>query len=1044
MTVNKGKSSLVLYAFYDLQICTVTFDFLSFLLRAEMRRIQVGCKSLHIVFVPGADDGFRMMHLSGDISRWRLQNMHIAACSFLSSIKGITVCSKRAQATSIEDNLASNIFPVDYTTHIFDSQKAIQSSIDAFMFAGVVIRHLKGDEVPVLTPTLRAQQYVREWYEKHAKGRKVIAITLRESPNDPARNSNLDAWARFAATIDENEFLPVIIRDTDAVFSTVPDKIKGLCHFNEAAIDLDLRLAFYEFAFLNMLVNNGPLQVCYLNPKIRYLAYKMFNVTNEADERATCGVYGIPIGGQLPMATPFQRVIWDDDNYEVLIESFLETSHAINDASGRNELEKMEIRPSPGRDGSFRFAVTLHEVSWFEHALDIYDHLLTLYPDDIEVSVMRGLALLHLGQLEKSKVVLKSCLERQPDFKQCSFNLALAEFLLGNTSASIKILESLKVNSVKMHGILGCLGEFYSSEKSFEKAADAFSADLESNPFKWKTWFDLAACQTKLGKSKEALNSYLNGINCHKKLERDLKQAELVLFPWKKTLLEGRHTHQILPGIGSTLMMDEQQKFDTKNFSQAEGELLIIYDLGSISNGDDFDAVYEGFKQTVGSASGSANHICVVPQENEQSGAEKKLAMMHLIARWIPTICNNKGMSLFADRNEALQFLAVQKTMYNRSNKDDSKTNDVINTSVLDKKLSSLSSTSQAKAYIINWKSAHCEGSKLFVVVLSRRNFETLNGEQSHSNKLKTIIKENRNAGVETLLVVPSESTFLFSVKEAEKYGVYFPACVHYDLRYALFEAADKVCTLGVEVSLPQDTVREMGGFDELFRELVNSDNKAEILSLSANDSEIKIDDAFKMGVQLYCGGAATFNKGVHIFQRILQVSPRHANSIGMLGIAANMFRKHQDAIELLQKAIALNDCEPAFHFNLGNAFFEEGHYQEAMYAYRDAAKNCQTLYEPWDCLGDTYTKLGESEAAISAYEQAISLGAQHPDTFAQLAKCYEEIGNIGMALKFFQAAGDILRKKDDKEQACITMIWPWRPKLIRPENGALIDFCSD
>ena len=98
------------------------------------------------------------------------------------------------------------------------------------MFAGVVIRHLKGDEVPVLTPTLRAQQYVREWYEKHANGRKVIAITLRESPNDPARNSNLDAWARFAATIDENEFLPVIIRDTDAVFLPVPQELKGLCH----------------------------------------------------------------------------------------------------------------------------------------------------------------------------------------------------------------------------------------------------------------------------------------------------------------------------------------------------------------------------------------------------------------------------------------------------------------------------------------------------------------------------------------------------------------------------------------------------------------------------------------------------------------------------------------------------------------------------------------------------------------------------------------------------------------------------------------------
>ena len=1043
MTVNKGKSSLVLYAFYDLQICTVTFDFLSFLLRAEMRRIQVGCKSLHIVFVPGADDGFRMMHLSGDISRWRLQNMHIAACSFLSSIKGITVCPTRAQATSIEDNLASNIFPVGYTTHIFDSQKAIHSSIDAFMFAGVVIRHLKGDKIPNLTPTLRAQQYVREWYKMHAKGRKVIAITLRESPNDPARNSNLDAWARFAATIDKNEFIPVIIRDTDAVFSPIPEEIKRLCHFNEAAIDLDLRLAFYESAFLNMLVNNGPLQICYLNPKIRYLAYKMFNVTNEADERATCGVYGIPIGGQIPMATPFQRVIWDDDNYEVLLKTFQETSNAIIDSLKRNELEKIEVRPSPGRNDSFRFAVTLHEVSWFKHALDVYDHLLTRYQDDIEVSIMRGLALFHLGHLEESKAVLKSCLRRQPELTQCSFNLALAEFLLGKTSASIEILESLKNNSANLEGISGCLGKIYSSEKRYEKAASAFSAHLGSNPFDWKRWLDLAVCQTELGKSKEALNSYLNCIDCHNKLERDLKQAELELFPWKRKLFEGRHTHYILPGVGSTLNMAGQHIFDHKIASTAEAELLIIYDLDTVNTSDDCNAVYDGFKKVVGSVSGSTNHICLVPQAKEYSSAEK-LAMIQAIAKWIPTVYENKGMSLFANRDEALEFLEVHKNMYSRSNIVDSKSNDIVNTSATDKRCSLSKPTPQAKAYIANWMSGRFEKFRLFVAVLSRANFKMIDKEQSYSIKLEAIIKENRNIGIETVVVVPSESTFSFSAKDIEKYGVYFPACLHYDLRYALLEAANKVCTLGVEILQPRDSICKVESFDEFFRELVNEDNTVDILSSSANDTELKIDDAFKMGVQLFCDGAANFNKGIHVFQCILQAAPHHANSIGMLGIAANMFRKHHEAIKLFQEAIALNGCEPAFHFNLGDALFEEGRYQEAVYAYNDAARNGQTLYEPWDCLGATYTKIGDLESAISAYEKAISLGTQNPGTFVQLAKCYEQVGNSKMALKIFKAAGDLLKKKNDKEQACVTMIWPWRPKLVRPENGAFIECISD
>lgn len=1037
MTVNKGKSSLVLYAFYDLQICTVTFDFLSFLLRAELRRIQVGCKSLHIVFVPGADDGFRMMHLSGDISRWRLQNMHIAACSFLSSIKGITVCPTRAQATSIEDNLASNIFPVDYTTHIFDSQKAIQASIDAFMFAGVVIRHLKGDEVPVLTPTLRAQQYVREWYEKHANGRKVIAITLRESPNDPARNSNLDAWARFAATIDENEFLPVIIRDTDAVFLPVPQELKGLCHFNEAAIDLDLRLAFYESAFLNMLVNNGPLQICYLNPKIRYLAYKMFNVTNDADEKATCAVYGIPIGGQLPMATPFQRVIWDDDNYETLMKSFTETSCAINEAFRRKQLKRIEKRHCHGRDESFRIAVTLHEVSWYKHALDIYEHLLTIDRHDVEVATMRGLALLHLGRSEEAKTALKSCHECKPELTQCSFNLALAETSTGNTIAAIEILERLKNSASTLKGIPGCLGKLYLSEKRFEEAADTFSAVVGSDPFDWRTWLHLAACQEELGRSKRALSSYNTCLRQLNKQEQFLKRAEVDLIPWKGRIFEGRHNHLILPGFGAAVSIGNQLTDDIQTNNPEEVSTLVVFDLDALCSNYNCHEVYEGFKKIACVAAKSANHICVVPQSQGDS-VNQYSTTKRLIAKWLPTVHKNKGISIFSSRNEAMRYLAVYKNVYDLQYIDDLSYSGSLNPTSLDGEIRPLRSTPQAQAYIANWKSAFCNGSDLIIIALAPRHFKILNKNLVYAKKLRELIKANKDFGIETFLVVPSESHCVFSLKETERYSIHMPACLNYDLRQALFEKADKICGLDVEIPLNKDTVFRIDDFETLFKEL-NCKNFSKNPPLNVSDAEMKIDDAYKMGVRFFCGGATTFNKGVHIFQRIIQVVPQHANAIGMLGIAANMVRKHKDAIDLFHRAILIRDDEPAFHFNLGNAFFEEGNYQEALHAYKTAAGNQQNLYEPWDCLGDTYVMLGDEKAAILAYEKAISLGTNEPDSFARLAKCYENVGNTQMALKSYKVAGVITKKRDNQEQACITMIWPWKPKLIRPENGEFI-----
>jgi len=77
-----------LYAFYDLQICTVTFDFFSFLLRAEMARKDHGFKALWIVFVPGANDGFRIMHFNSESSRWRLRNIQVTGCRLMPSVCG--------------------------------------------------------------------------------------------------------------------------------------------------------------------------------------------------------------------------------------------------------------------------------------------------------------------------------------------------------------------------------------------------------------------------------------------------------------------------------------------------------------------------------------------------------------------------------------------------------------------------------------------------------------------------------------------------------------------------------------------------------------------------------------------------------------------------------------------------------------------------------------------------------------------------------------------------------------------------------------------
>ena len=82
------KQSDVLYAFYDLAVSPATFDIVHFLILAEQARILSELNSLHIVMVPGPNEGFRINDLESyqktgienyDIGymKWRKNNILI-------------------------------------------------------------------------------------------------------------------------------------------------------------------------------------------------------------------------------------------------------------------------------------------------------------------------------------------------------------------------------------------------------------------------------------------------------------------------------------------------------------------------------------------------------------------------------------------------------------------------------------------------------------------------------------------------------------------------------------------------------------------------------------------------------------------------------------------------------------------------------------------------------------------------------------------------------------------------------------------------------
>ena len=325
---SKKKQPDVLYAFYDLAVSPVTFDIVHFLVLAELEREKAGCSSLHTIIVPGPNEGFSMKEIPFDIEdkRWRLRNILVPCCWLIPSCKQATVCTSREEARAFQASLVKHSFPKQYSVRV-----PWKISLSQLVEAS------KRDVIPTIQATPSASRFVSTWIQAHAAERKVITITLRECSYEQDRNSNLKDWEAFARSLDPAIYYPVVTRDTETALNPLPRDLNGLTVFPEIAWNVELRTALYELSYLNMLVNNGPAMLCILNKRTRYLEFKMITPSGGATREEDFRRMGLEPGSQWRWATPFQRLVWEDDGLEVIQEAFKEMCDMIEALSKEYE-----------------------------------------------------------------------------------------------------------------------------------------------------------------------------------------------------------------------------------------------------------------------------------------------------------------------------------------------------------------------------------------------------------------------------------------------------------------------------------------------------------------------------------------------------------------------------------------------------------------------------------------------------------------------------------------------------------------------------------
>jgi hypothetical protein len=295
-------------AFYDLAVGPVSFDFAVFLVKAEMARRRAGAKRLHVVVVPfagGLGGAFRDKgHFYDEHeSRWRLWNIVLPCCSLMGA--SVTLAADWPQACAIHNHAGHQagrldwVFPDDWDSQTLKNRR--------HLIGDVIAWSRRGEAVPRLEASTHARRNVRAFYA--TLGAPVVTMTLRKTYL-PARNSDADEWRKAAAHIETRGYTVLHICDTGSALAAGG---------GYGELNLDVRMACYQEAALNLQANNGAASLCWFSQA----PYRMFGANVPAEEWDGLFVkQGLAIGQSWPWASPGQKIVYGRENADVIVKEF--------------------------------------------------------------------------------------------------------------------------------------------------------------------------------------------------------------------------------------------------------------------------------------------------------------------------------------------------------------------------------------------------------------------------------------------------------------------------------------------------------------------------------------------------------------------------------------------------------------------------------------------------------------------------------------------------------------------------------------------------
>jgi tetratricopeptide (TPR) repeat protein/SAM-dependent methyltransferase len=140
-------------------------------------------------------------------------------------------------------------------------------------------------------------------------------------------------------------------------------------------------------------------------------------------------------------------------------------------------------------------------------------------------------------------------------------------------------------------------------------------------------------------------------------------------------------------------------------------------------------------------------------------------------------------------------------------------------------------------------------------------------------------------------------------------------------------------------------------------------------------------------------------------YRRILDIDPRHADSLHLLGVAAFQQERFEAAIELIGRALAVAPDYPEALSNLGNALVGSGRLDDGIASYRKAIEIRPNYPEAHLNLGHVLLRQGKLREAADSYRKTLQLSPNNVQVMLNLGNILGDTGQADAAIDCYRRA---------------------------------------